>query len=394
MAATVFLVFPHQLFKTLFTVPKTIPFCFIEDSRYFREVPYHAHNLVLKRASMQATRERLLVKGFQVQYFDTVQYPTLSEVFAELAKQGVREFQYYETVDHVLEAEVTSLAQKHGIHATCLQSPGFLTEISWVTSYYAKHKKKGFSDFYKALRLKLNLLIKDSKPISGAWIVPIPETHELPATVPHVHIPEHNRYVDEAILYVKEHFPQAEGNPEHAVFPVTYADSEDWLENFIQHRLSYYAQYYTAVSDLEGMLFHAGISPLMNAGLLMPQQVVEAVLAFHKIRPLPLPSLEMFLQMAVGRREWLRMQYMTQCASHDLQALLKLPSTFPAVVKPILKRVKALGYCHHVERVALYKALQAQKASQSEVYSWFKSMFLDSADWALLPFILLPDVNE
>lgn len=400
MSDTVFLVFPHQLFKSLFTVPKSIPFCFIEDEHYFRHIPFHKHKLILHRASMQAIRERLLVKGFQVSYFDTLHAPTLEGVFAELKKQRIRTVRYYEVIDADLEKRLAVMFKKFEITPEVLRTPAFLVATEDLELEKKTKKKLNFASFYRDQRKKLQLLTEHGKPLGGEWMpkafppTPIPLGHEIPA----IHVSDYNRYVEEAMVYVDKNFADNEGESETFVFPVTYADSEDWLEDFIRHRLHAYAEYQHTLSAEEGILYHAALTPLLNVGLLTPQQVVEAVQVYSRHHSIPFRSHEAFLRQIVGWREYLRALYVTNQGKLGLTEAKKIPaavlniSTGIVPVDIILQRIRMLAYCQPAEQHLMVRSfLKLLGVGTKEIYTWTMTRFIDAYDWWLLPYLGLSD---
>ena len=386
MSTTAFLVFPHQLFKDLFSYPKSTRFCFVEDEYSFRAFPFHSHTLVLRRASMQATRERLLVKGYQVQYFDCILQSNLESILTELHEQGIQTIQCYELIHHQLAHELALVATTLDMTVEFIPTPGFLLQEKWVKKY-CDGSPFTFDQFYIQARKKLQILVENGKPVGGVWQLPIVQAVKIPK-IPEIHIPEHTRYSDEAIEYVKKYFPKNPGNPENAVFPVTYADSEDWLEAFIHARLGHFSDMFQLSLEEEALLFHAGISPLLNAGLLVPKQVIDAVMDFHKEHPVPLASLELFIRCVIGKREWLRAQYQGLPIPGTVQRSPEFPiKPIPKDITPIIKRVEAVGYCHDFERVIILTSFGKYKVPEADQFNWFMSLFIDSAEWAVLPLL-------
>jgi deoxyribodipyrimidine photolyase-related protein len=399
MASSIFVVFPHQLFKALFTFPRTQPFCFIEDERYFRQLPFHKHKLVLHRASMQAVRERLLVKGFQVSYFDTLHAPTLEAVFKDLRKQKITTIEHYELVDDDVEKRLEKICTEQGITRNILPTPAFLAETSWLLKKFQRATLTT-DKLYQAQRRSLNLLIEDGKPVGGNWRVGKKGHTTLPKghVPPPVHLPEYNRYVEEASEYVQKNFPTNPGLVDHFVFPITYADAEDWLEDFIHHRLSQFATYQDELSAREVLLYHAGILPALNCGLLTPQQVVEAAVVYHKHHSIPLPSLEAFLYHVVGIREYFRAWYILPNRPR-LQPSLpelskKVPVPFEAAatglvpLDTVLQRVHTLAFCHTTDQLRLLlPGFYLFNVKPQLVYTWYMTMLIEAYDWMAQPLI-------
>lgn len=224
---TPFFIFPHQLFKEALSLPKDTPFYLIEDERFFHRATATKERIAFHRATMQAFRERFLIKGYQVHYLDAVEFPTLKSVVSCLQKEGIGEVRWYALGYPELEDQFLGLLERATIGWEVLRSP-VLSEMSEV----------------RAKRINLPKL-------PASW-------H-----------PEPNRYVEEAVEYTQVHFARHAGSLEQFTYPVTYDDALDWLEDFLLHRLPFFAKN-------GGTVFRQSPLPLlMGIGLLVPHQVRE-----------------------------------------------------------------------------------------------------------------------
>jgi len=220
--AGAFLLFPNQLFKAVHSLSKDTVFYMLEDSHYFTRLPFHTHKLILQRAGMQVLREQLLIKGYTVHYFAAEQGGSLSQVEKELVKNDVQELNYYDVVDHTIELALRSLAQRSKISLKKHASPSFLLSHA-STSQVSK-------------------VLKSEYDLEKVPKVPVPKD---------ILVFEHDRYIEEAIAYVRKNFPKNPGIPEEFAYPVTHNDAEEALE------------------------YGENIMPLLNVGLLVPKQVIK-----------------------------------------------------------------------------------------------------------------------
>lgn len=115
-----FLVYPHQLFESLLSLPQSTVLVFIEDPLYFTQYAFHKHKLILHRASMRYMASRCEAKGFQVQYVEHVSLHKSADIFHQLPNP--KQISLYDPVDDWLEQ-----ALKTGDHPEVifLKSPGF-----------------------------------------------------------------------------------------------------------------------------------------------------------------------------------------------------------------------------------------------------------------------------
>ena len=76
--------------------------------------------------------------------------------------------------------------------------------------------------------------------------------------------------------------------------PVTAMQSQDWLDNFLEHRLHDFGRFEDAITNKHFSLFHSVLSPTMNLGLLTPGDVIRRTLEHAAFQKTPLNSLEGF----------------------------------------------------------------------------------------------------
>ena len=92
---SVALIFPHQLFPNNPCLRRDRIIYLMEDQWFFRDpvnrIKFHRQKLVLHRASLQAYREFLEIRGFIVRYLEFTQEMGMGYLFELLKKDGVRE---------------------------------------------------------------------------------------------------------------------------------------------------------------------------------------------------------------------------------------------------------------------------------------------------------------
>ena len=60
-----------------------------------------------------------------------------------------------------------------------------------------------------------------------------------------------------------------------------------WLDEFLQQRFELFGPYEDALSNRGRFLFHSGLSPMLNSGLLTPQEVVERAVEIGQKKGFP-----------------------------------------------------------------------------------------------------------
>jgi deoxyribodipyrimidine photolyase-related protein len=395
------LIFPHQLFKEHPAIQTGIPIYIIEEWLFFRQYNFHKQKLILHRASMKFYEEYLNTNNYEVNYIETQdERNDVRILIACLAKLGVLKLHMAEVADTWLLKRISDLCRTHKIELVIYPTPSFLTTQHEVATYFNKHKTYFQTDFYKYRRKQQKLLLeKDGKPVGGKWTFDDENRLKFPKKeiVPALPFPKINKHIPEATAYVQKHFGTNYGRaaaPHY--FANTFKDAENWLHDFIHTRFQKFGDYEDAIVAKEIVLHHSVLSPMLNTGLLTPQQVIEAVLQGAKKYKIPINSLEGFIRQLIGWREFIRIVYeregSKQRTTNYWKFSRKIPKSFwngTTGIAPIditIKKVLETGYCHHIERLmVLGNFMLLCEFDPDEVYKWFMEMFVDAYDWVMVP---------
>ncbi len=168
------------------------------------------------------------------------------------------------------------------------------------------------------------------------------------------------------------------------------------MEDFIQHRLPLFGTYEDAIVKGESFLFHSVLSPLLNIGLLTPEEVVQEVNKAFKKNKAPLNSVEGFIRQVIGWREYVRACYVLIGNQERIGNFFKHEKALPkgfwkgkTGIEPVdatIQKVLKNGYCHHIERLMILgNFLLLMETDPKEVYRWFMANFVDAYDWVMVP---------
>jgi deoxyribodipyrimidine photolyase-related protein len=141
-------------------------------------------------------------------------------------------------------------------------------------------------------------------------------------------------------------------------------------------------------------LFHTRIAPLLNLHRLLPEQIVESVLASES----PLACREGFLRQVAGWREFVRHVHRE---TNGFENLVKssgesLPQTFwgdaPSGLRCLDHTVDTVwreGYSHHITRLMVLGNLATLlEVDALELRDWFWVAYTDAYDWVVDPNVL------
>jgi deoxyribodipyrimidine photolyase-related protein len=180
------------------------------------------------------------------------------------------------------------------------------------------------------------------------------------------------------------------------IYPTTYEESQAWLNQFLQNRFAEFGEYEDSLVRGENILNHSVLSPMLNIGLLTPQDILNKALLFANKNKVPINSLEGFVRQILGWREFIRGVYehkgTQERTMNYWQFSRKIPKSFwdgttgIPPVDEVIKKVLATGYVHHIERLmVLGNIMLLCEFDPDEVYRWFMEMFVDAYDWVMVP---------
>jgi deoxyribodipyrimidine photolyase-related protein len=392
------LIFPHQLYAHHPALLKNQPVYLIEDHLYFSYYKFHKQKLMLHRASMKYFEDSLKRKGFTVYYIEAIAHKSLESIFQLLHQKGVKQISYCDTNDYLLERRISRFANKFSIKLIKYDSPNFINSTEETIKTFGRDRKYFMASFYIQQRKKLNLLLDGDKPLGGKWSYDAENRKSVPKglTIPALPQSNENHFVKEARNYVNKHFADHPGSTNHFMYPVTHAEAEAWLDDFIQHKLYLFGDYEDAILQKEYVLFHSVLTAPLNVGLLNPAQIIDKVMEAHQQKAIPLNSLEGFIRQVIGWREFMRAIYLLEGVfertNNHYGFKKKIPQSFytgETGIVPIdisIKKILETGYAHHIERLmVLGNFMHLCGFDPDEVYRWFMELFIDAYDWVMVP---------
>lgn len=392
------LIFPDQLFHRHPAVAQDRPIFLVEEFLFFKIQPFHKQRLVLLRAAMRAYAEILLKMHKNVVYIPSNKLNNRGELFEILSKKQIDTIHLAEFADEWLLQDLKEASLKYGWKICFYASPGFICSNQEVNHYFADKKHFSMAQFYAYQRKKLNILMRGNAPVGGKYSFDTQNRKKIPRglTVPKPFIPPQNEVLQRIGEEVESEFPNAIGEVNPFLYAISHEDARKTLKDFLEHKISHFGDYQDAIHTDNSTLFHSVLSPLLNIGILTPQEVIQATLSFAESNEVPINSLEGFLRQILGWREFVRASYVvagnSQRALNFFHHHHKIPKKFwkgSTGMLPIdlaVKNVLRTGYCHHIERLmVLGNFLLLTECSPDEVYGWFMGNFVDAYDWVMVP---------
>jgi len=442
--SSTFLILPIHLFdydillgsiKSL--EPSVARIIILEEPAYFghhyMDMNYNKLKLIYHRATMKYYADYIskhLPSGIAIEYID---YKDLMNTnartggYAKIKKglgQGVGQGSsrgniiLFNPIDTFLEAKYKKLFGAK-IKIELLETPGFLCTSKDLATYdTSKTSKNSYyhASFYTWQRERMGILSgsktydnenRNMMPLSTK-VPPLP-SNDSAHTSANSAIRDTRQYLEEAISYVQKTWPRnlepvyaQKGErpitPESIHFPITHGTAEKWVHNFCKTRFSQFGKYEDSIDSVpRNFLFHSCITPMLNIGLITPQQVIDIVSEYYKnhTKEIGIANYEGFIRQIIGWREYQR--YIYQYAGDKMRAgnhfnnarrLNDAWYTATTGLKPVDDAVQLAlddGYIHHILRLMVVgNFMNLVGIHPDDVYKWFMEFALDSYDWVMV----------
>ena len=395
-------VFPHQLFEVNPLFEYCSEFILVEENLFFNQYQFHKQKLAFHRASMKEYQSFLETRGYHTRYVEAQSDRSdIRRLIASIHSNNEISLCFIDPVDDWLSQRIESACSEHGVQSRWSPSPGFINTKDDNAYFFKSNKRKFFqTSFYKDQRKRLGVLIDaQQNPIGGRWTYDDQNRLKYPKNKvpPGILFPKTSSAYTEAVDYVNRNY---NNNPGEITFdplyPTTFDQSKASLHQFLKKRFDEFGPYEDAIVSNEIYLHHSVLSPLINAGLLTPQFVIDQALEYANKHDIPINSLEGFVRQIIGWREFIRGIYEVKGRAERTINFWGFNRTIPASfydgttgIAPVditIKKVLATGYCHHIERLmVLGNFMVLCEFDPDEVYRWFMELFIDAYDWVMVP---------
>ena len=395
------IVFPHQLFQKSELIKKGLEIYLVEEHLFFRQYAFHKQKIAFHRASMKSYQQYLEQHGITVHYIEAQEKKAdIRELIPELSNQEAQKIHYIDPVDNWLEKRLNEKAEEHKVELVKYDNPSFLNTQEELTFFKPGNKKYFQTKFYIEQRKKRGILVDtNQQPLGGKWSFDAENRKKFPAsaTPPSIRYPETDGFHEEAVDYVNKTFADYPGQLSATpLYPTDFTSSEKWLDQFLEERFLRFGDYEDAIVKEASILHHSVLTPMLNVGLLTPQQILDKVLMHAEQNNTPISSLEGFVRQIIGWREFIRGIYEVAGTKERTKNYWgftrKIPASFydgTTGIYPIdvtIKKVLQSGYCHHIERLmVLGNFMLLCEFDPDEVYRWFMELFIDAYDWVMVP---------
>ena len=401
------LIFPDDLStnnKVLSSIKISDPLLLYEPCDTYYQLKHHKHKLVLLISALRHWKKKLeddFTNIIHIKITKDRNIDLMHELETLHKKLKFNLLHVAQPSDHGILTQLMFFGSKHDVELKIHSDTKFIDSIEGFSEWSVDKKSLVQEYYYRWLRKKYSLLMEGNKPLGGKWNFDkdnqksISKLKEIPK-------PRSRLKSDEltisTMIDIENCFPDSAGNLESFNWAVTHSDARKQLRNFLRTYFKSFGDFQDAIDKENTTLFHSLLSPYINSGLLDPMEcIVDAISYFKKDEHgIPINALEGFVRQILGWREFIRGVYWENMPqykemnfwSHDksLNKNWYLGQTGIPLLDDAIKESAATGYTHHINRLMIISNLMnLSNIKPNEIYRWFMEMYVDSADWVMVP---------
>lgn len=370
-----------------------------DEATYVR---HHKQKIALILSAMRHFADELRAEGIRVAYVRLDDPGNTGSFTGELrrmvAQHRPRRIVVTEAGEWRVQQMLESWADAFGIPVEMREDKRFFASHAFFRSWAKGRSGLRMEFFYREMRRQTGFLMNGDEPEGGAWNFDAENRKPLKADA---HVPERLRFqrdpiTQEVMAIVEQRFGSHFGTLSSFNWPVTRAQALEALTHFIKECLPGFGDAQDAMKQGNGYLFHSLLSPALNIGLLLPDEVCKAAEGAYRSGKAPLNAVEGFIRQILGWREYVRgiywMKMPDYADSNFFEAKRPLPSFFWTAetelncIRQVVSETRDQAYAHHIQRLMVTGnfALLAG-IDPREVEDWYLAVYADAFEWVELP---------
>jgi deoxyribodipyrimidine photolyase-related protein len=366
--------------------PETDVVAMVESARMTTGRAWHPMRLFFLISSARHFAESLRSEGFTVHYEKA---PTTID--------GLKKIQGLVPGAPIVCAEPSSFKQYAALKEfgiSFVANDFFLTSRADFAMWAGGQKSFLMENFYRAQRVRLNVLVEGGKPTGGAWNfdkenrLPPPKNYEWP------------KYLEQSRDAIDEEVAKELNYSPGTTWATTREGALAQLKNFIKNHFANFGPYEDAMANDNWAVHHSLLSPYLNNGLLHAQEVIDAALVAFKSGSIPIASCEGFVRQIIGWREYVNGMYWFLGAEYEknnqlkakreLLPLLRDPEkTSMNCVRSIVTDINERAWVHHIPRLMVLSNLALITGTNPQQFlDWMREVFIDATQWVMVPNVI------
>ena len=350
--------------------------------------PFHRQRRHFVLAAMRNFSAELESAGFDVDYQKAASYT------AGLESHRARHPNRSVVATEPNSRSMRALAESHDVDV--IRSDQFLTHPEDFAEWAAGRQNLRLEDVYRHQRRRLGYLMDGDQPAGGRWNYDVENRQPPPADERPWPPPQRSR-LDALDLEVMTEAPDdAPGAEPVGWWATTRRSALARLRHFVDEVLGSFGPHEDAMLSDNWHLAHSLLSPYLNAGLLLPGEVCDAVEDRYRAGRVPIASAEGFIRQIIGWREyvwgiyWLRPDQPSENVlgnDHPLPAaFVGTARTDMACVQGVLDDLDERGWVHHIPRLMVLSNIANLIGVEPQaVHDWMRERYVDGTNWVMGP---------
>lgn len=360
------------------------------ESRAKLDGARHRQRTHLVVAAMRRFAAELDAEGFEV---DLRHAPTLAA--------GLADHRRDHAPTEVVATEPSSWSARAALaraDVATVRSDQFLCHpdefAAWAES--RRGRRLRMEDFYRWQRTRLGYLMDGDEPAGGRWNFddenrePPPKAANPWPTPVRWALDDLDRDVLDAIG------PDGFGDDPVGWWPTSRAQALEQLRHAVDVVLPMFGPHEDVIVERSWHVAHTLLSPALNIGLLLPDEVADAAELAYREGRVPIASAEGFVRQVIGWREYVWGTYWHAGPAYrdrnELDAHEPLPVAFTGAgtdmrcVAHAVDGLRERGWLHHIQRLMVIANLCTLVGVEPrEVVRWMTDSFVDGDQWVMLP---------
>lgn len=358
----------------------------------------HKARLVLFLSAMRHFRDDL---DRPLIYHELGAHPDLAAALAaDLTQHQPQRVRLLKPGDWRVEQSIEQTCRDAGIELVVDDDPHFICSLADFEAWAEGRKRFLLEDFYRWLRKRTGILMRNREPAGGRWNYDEENRASFGRGGPGK-LPPRQRFDPDAttqavIDLVEAHWPDHPGELADFDWPVTPAQAQQALDDFVEHRLAGFGAHQDAMWTDAAFLSHSTLSAALNLKLIDPRSVMDAAVQAWESGHAPITAVEGFVRQILGWREYVRGLYWRDMPQwldeNSLDAQEALPpmywtgQTDMQCMQQTVGQTLRYGYAHHIQRLmitGLFGLLLGVRPR--EVHAWYLAIYVDAVEWVELP---------
>ena len=367
----------------------------------------HKMRIAFFFSAMRHFRNQLLEKDIAVHYHELA--PRRSKDrgpdFGTILKKDIKRLRPEKLVvvlpgDFRVSKSLKTAAEQSNVPLDIVPDKHFYTTPEEFAEFADGRKSLVLETFYRHMRKKHDVLMKDGEPEGGSWNFDDqnrePFTSAGPGRITGPHSFRPDEVTEQVCELVEQRFPDHPGSLDDFDLPVTHTHARIMLRDFIKRSLPLFGKYEDAMWTDEAFVYHSRLSAALNAKLLDPRECVKKAIEAYDEGDAPINSVEGFVRQILGWREFIRGVYWLFMPEYAEKNFLGHEADVPSFfwdgetdmecVRQSMQHVLRNGYAHHIHRLMVLGNLALMLGVQPrKFHEWHMALYVDAVDWVSLP---------